>query len=92
MRIAAAAATLPWVGAAATNAPQPTANRRHAPKFAVAEQVPEAFVSVPFESQELGGLLAERMRTNVQGRLLPCELRRGLSVERVGWLGRLERR
>jgi hypothetical protein len=70
MRIAAAAATLPWVGAAATNAPQPTANRRHAPKFAVAEQVPEAFVSVPFESQELGGLLAERMRTNVQGRLL----------------------
>jgi len=70
MRIAAAAATLPWAGAAATNAPQPTANRRHAPKFAVAEQVPEVFVSAPFESQQLGGLLAERMRSNVQGRLL----------------------
>ena len=70
VRIAAAVATLPWVGAAATNAPQPTANRRPAPKFAVAEQVPEAFVSVPFDSQQLGGLLAERIRTNVQERLL----------------------
>jgi uncharacterized protein len=70
MRLAAAAATLPWVGAAATNAPQPLANPRHAPEFAVPEQVPEAFTSVPFSSQELGGLLAERMRTDVQGRLL----------------------
>src|SRR5215471_12785402 len=70
VRIAAAVATLPWVGAAAANAPQPTANRRPAPKFAVAEQVPEAFVSVPFDSLQLGGLLAERIRTNVQERLL----------------------
>jgi DUF1680 family protein len=70
MRIAATAATLPWIGSAAANAPRPAANRRPAPRFAVAEQVPEAFVSVPFESQQLGGLLAERMRTNVQGRLL----------------------
>lgn len=70
MRIAAAAATLPLVGAAATGTPPTAANRRQAPKFAVPEQVPEVFASVPFESQELGGLLAERMRTNLQGRLL----------------------
>lgn len=67
MRMAAAAATLPWVGATATHGP---ANRRDAPKFAVAEKVPELYSSVPPGSQELGGLLAERMRTNVQGRLL----------------------
>jgi DUF1680 family protein len=73
MRIAAATATLPWVGAAATNAPQPSMSRRP-PKFAVAEQVPEVFTAVPFESQELGGSLAERMRTNVQGRLLQVNI------------------
>ena len=70
MRIAAAAATLPCLGAATTDLPPAGANRRHAPKFKVVEQVPEVFVPVPFESQELGGLLAERMRTNVHGRLL----------------------
>ena len=71
MRIAAAAATLPWLGArATTSAPLQAASRRHAPEFAVTEQVPEAFVSLPFEAQELGGLFAERMRTNVEGRLL----------------------
>ncbi|MBV8853647.1 MAG: glycoside hydrolase family 127 protein, partial [Sinobacteraceae bacterium] len=70
MRIAAASATLPWPAGAGTNAPQHTVMRRRAPRFAVPEQVPEALVSVPFESQELGGVLAERMRTNVQGRLL----------------------
>ncbi len=68
MRIAAAAASLPWVGAGATN--QPAAQRRSAPKLVVAEQVPEVLTAVPFESQELGGLFAERMRTNVQRRLL----------------------
>ena len=70
IRIAAAAATLPWVGAPATSARLQAANRRQAPEFAVAEKVPEAFLSLPFESQELRGLLAERMRINVQGRLL----------------------
>ncbi|HTL91572.1 MAG TPA: beta-L-arabinofuranosidase domain-containing protein, partial [Steroidobacteraceae bacterium] len=71
MRIAAAAATLPWLGArATTSAPLQAASRRHAPEFAVTEQVPEAFFPLPFEAQELGGLFAERMRTNVEGRLL----------------------
>src|SRR6516165_8379172 len=70
MRIAAAAATLPWVGAPAKVARLQAASRGRAAQFAVAEQIPEAFVSLPFESQELRGLLAERMRVNVQGRLL----------------------
>ena len=71
MRIAAAAATLPWLGTRArASAHLQAASQRHAPEFAVTEKVPEAFVSLPFESQELGGLLAERMRANVDGRLL----------------------
>jgi hypothetical protein len=36
----------------------------------VAERVPERFTSIAFEAQELGGLLATRMATNVDKRLL----------------------
>jgi DUF1680 family protein len=32
--------------------------------------VPERYHSIPFEAQQLGGILAERMRVNVEGRLL----------------------
>src|SRR6516164_2222235 len=70
IRITAAAATLPWVGAPATSARLRPADRRRTPEFAAAEQVPEAFHSLPFESQQLHGLLAERMRINVHGGLL----------------------
>src|SRR5262249_41139095 len=70
IRMAAAAATLPWVGAPATGARLQAANRRPAPEFAVAEQVPETVGSLPFESQESRGPLVERLRVNVQGRLL----------------------
>jgi uncharacterized protein len=39
----------------------------------VAEQVPERFASLAFEAQELGGLFAARMGTNVEGRLLQID-------------------
>jgi hypothetical protein len=39
----------------------------------VAEQVPERFASLALETQELGGLFAARMGTNVEGRLLQID-------------------
>jgi uncharacterized protein len=36
----------------------------------VAEKIVEKFKSIPFESQQIGGLLAERMNINVEKRLL----------------------
>ena len=41
----------------------------------VAEQVPERFASLEFEAQELGGLFAARMGTNVEERLLQIDER-----------------
>src|SRR5207248_675554 len=71
IRIAAASAvTLPSAGTPATTARLQAANRPRAPEFAVAEQVPEVFTSLPSGSQELRGVLADRMRINVEGRLL----------------------
>ncbi len=35
----------------------------------VAEMIKERFVPLPFEAQQLGGMLGERMRINVAGRL-----------------------
>ncbi|TLY94795.1 MAG: hypothetical protein E6K38_08390, partial [Gammaproteobacteria bacterium] len=71
IRIAAASAvTLPSAGTPATTTRVEAANRPRAPQFAVAEQVPEVFTSLPFGSQELRGALADRMRINVEGRLL----------------------
>ena len=40
------------------------------PEPLVAERVPERYQSLPFEAQQLGGILADRMRVNVEGRLL----------------------
>src|SRR4029077_11422116 len=70
IQIAAAAVTLPSAGTPATTTLVEAANRPRAPQFAVAEQVPEVFTSLPFGSQELRGVLAERMRINVEKRLL----------------------
>jgi DUF1680 family protein len=68
--LTAAAATVPWVGAMARSARAQAAQPGRAPGFVVAEQVPEVFLPLPFESQVLHGYLAERMRINVEGRLL----------------------
>ena len=40
------------------------------PEPLVCERVPERYRSIPFEAQQLGGIFAERMRVNVEGRLL----------------------
>jgi uncharacterized protein len=40
------------------------------PEPLVAERVPERYKSLPFEAQQLGGIFADRMRVNVEGRLL----------------------
>jgi len=40
------------------------------PEPLVAERVPERYISLPFEAQQLGGIFADRMRVNVEGRLL----------------------
>src|SRR5689334_19144912 len=36
----------------------------------VSERIPEKFHPIAFEAQVLGGLFEERMRTNLEGRLL----------------------
>jgi DUF1680 family protein len=64
----AAAAAVPGVGAPAARAA--TVRRPRRPEPVVAERVRELFTSLPFESQELRGLFADRMQTNVEGRLL----------------------
>jgi DUF1680 family protein len=40
------------------------------PEPLIAEQVAERYTPLPFEAQQLGGLFAERMQVNVEGRLL----------------------
>ena len=45
----------------------------------VAERVPERFAPLAFEAQELGGLFAARMGTNVEGRLLQIDEKAFLS-------------
>ncbi|MFL6601653.1 MAG: glycoside hydrolase family 127 protein [Steroidobacteraceae bacterium] len=56
--------------AARGDAPQAPRNLPRPPEPVVAEQVAERYKSLPFEAQQLGGLFAERMRVNVEGRLL----------------------
>src|SRR3954452_22608773 len=43
------------------------ADRPRRPASLVAERVPERYQSLPFEAQQLGGILADRMRVNVEG-------------------------
>jgi DUF1680 family protein len=57
---------------------QPGRARQPAP--AVAERVPDRWTPIPFESQSLGGVLAERMRINVEGRLLHIDAATFLSA------------
>jgi DUF1680 family protein len=56
------------------------------PEPVIAERVPEQFTPLPFESQELDGLLADRMHSNVKGRLLHIDEQACLSgfVQRDG--------
>ena len=68
VQIMAAAAAVPGVGAPAARAA--TVHRPRRPAPVVAERVRELFKSLPFESQELRGLFADRMQTNVERRLL----------------------
>ena len=70
IQVAAAAATVAGIRAQADAPPPGAARRPRWPEPIVPERVPERFTSLPFESQELGGLFAERMRINVEGRLL----------------------
>ena len=66
---AAAAAALPELDGQTCASPG-APRARSAPRPAVAEQVTEAFVPLPFESLRLGGPFAERLNTNVERRLL----------------------
>jgi len=79
IQIAAAATTLPGVSRPVDRARVAGLNRRRALEFLVAEQVPETLRSVPFESLELRGPLAERMRINVEGRLVRIDTEACLS-------------
>src|ERR1700736_2429925 len=51
-------------------APQPGTKLLPRPQALIAERVPERYTSLPFEAQQLGGIFADRMRVNVEGRLL----------------------
>src|SRR5882724_8490617 len=77
VQIMAAAAAVPGVGAPAARAA--TVHRPRRPEPVVAERVRELFTSLPFESQELRGLFADRMQTNVESRLLHIDERACLS-------------
>jgi len=57
------------------DAPQRATNLPRLPEPLIAEQVPERYTSLPFEAQQLGGILADRMRVNVEGRLLHIDER-----------------
>src|SRR2546430_9541033 len=67
VQIMAAAAAVPGVGAPARAA---TVHRPRRPEPVIAERVRELFTPLPFESQELRGLFADRMQSNVERRLL----------------------
>ena len=75
----AAAAAVPGGGAPPRPSWATPRGAARAPAPAVAERVPEALTPVPFESQQLGGLLAERMRINLTGRLLAVDAERCLA-------------
>jgi DUF1680 family protein len=66
---AAAAAAGPGVRVQAGSV-RGAANRARGPQPVVAERVSDRFKPLPFEAQQLGGLLDDRIRINVQGRLL----------------------
>jgi len=74
IQFAAAAAALPDLSLAADTVRLTAADRRRTPELLVAEKISESFSSMPFESQELRGPLAERMRINVEGRLLRIDV------------------
>jgi DUF1680 family protein len=84
LQFMASAAAVPGVAAPAGRAT--TKHRVRRPEPVVAEQVPELFTPLPFESQQLGGLFAARMQANVNGRLLHIDERACLSgfVQRGG--------
>src|SRR3984893_2465893 len=52
------------------DASHPATNLTRRPEPLVAERVPERYTSLPFEAQQLGGIFADRMRVNVEGRLI----------------------
>src|SRR6266704_1353865 len=68
MQIAAALAASSRVTAQGDVALAGNLPRRPDPR--VAEQVAELYTSLPFEAQQLGGIFADRMRVNVEGRLI----------------------
>jgi DUF1680 family protein len=54
-------------------APSAKPSTRKQPPPLVWEVIEERFVPIPFEAQDIGGLFAERMRVNVEGRLLQVD-------------------
>lgn len=56
--------------ASATSVPSESSRPTNPP---VIEQIRERFRSFPFESQQIGGVFAERMRTNLEARLLEVD-------------------
>src|SRR5882762_10308275 len=68
IRIAAGLAAGSRVAARASAVQAADPPRR--PEPLVPERVPERYISLPFEAQQLGGIFADRMRVNVEGRLL----------------------
>jgi uncharacterized protein len=67
---AAAAACTPMVSTRAQAAPVASSSAWKGTIPVVPELIQERFLSLPFESQEIGGLLSDRMKVNVEGRLL----------------------
>jgi DUF1680 family protein len=80
----AAASAAPFVVGCAHTARDTAAARAPGIVPVIREVVPERFTSLPFESQQLGGLFAERMKINVDGRLLQIDEKKFLS----GFTGR----
>ncbi len=66
----AATAAVPIACAHANNSAAPVAAEVRRAHPIVPEMIKERFASLPLESQDIRGLLADRMKINVQGRLL----------------------
>ncbi len=67
------------VDSSADGLPDPLTRRSKNPRPWVAERVAEKLTPLPFEAQQLSGPLAERMRINVEGRLLHIDEKAFLS-------------
>ena len=63
-------AAIPMVTGVKAQGLKNSSARAFVTNYKIVEKIPECLQSLPFESQQIGGIFADRMRTNVESRLL----------------------